>query len=56
MDRPTAAETSERHELMALTRQLVKTDSMAVLFTEHSMDVVFARRPADRIGPWAADR
>jgi branched-chain amino acid transport system ATP-binding protein len=38
---------AERHALMALTRQLVRERGMAVLFTEHSMDVVFAY--ADRI-------
>ena len=48
MDEPTAGMApSERHELMALTRQLVRDRGMAVLFTEHSMDVVFAF--ADRL-------
>ncbi len=48
MDEPTAGMApGERHELMALTRQLVQERNMAVLFTEHSMDVVFAY--ADRI-------
>ncbi|MFV0680664.1 ABC transporter ATP-binding protein [Ottowia sp.] len=48
MDEPTAGMApSERHALMALTRQLVAERGMAVLFTEHSMDVVFAH--ADRI-------
>jgi branched-chain amino acid transport system ATP-binding protein len=48
MDEPTAGMApAERHELMALTRQLVSQHGMAVLFTEHSMDVVFAH--ADRI-------
>ena len=37
----------ERQELMALTRRLVRERQMAVLFTEHSMDVVFAN--ADRV-------
>jgi branched-chain amino acid transport system ATP-binding protein len=37
----------ERNSLMALTKQLVIDRGMAVLFTEHSMDVVFAH--ADRI-------
>jgi branched-chain amino acid transport system ATP-binding protein len=37
----------ERNELMALTKQLVIERGMAVLFTEHSMDVVFAY--ADRM-------
>jgi branched-chain amino acid transport system ATP-binding protein len=48
MDEPTAGMApKERHELMALTQQLVIDRSMAVLFTEHSMDVVFAY--ADRM-------
>jgi branched-chain amino acid transport system ATP-binding protein len=48
MDEPTAGMApGERHELMALTRQMVVDRGMAVLFTEHSMDVVFAY--ADRI-------
>jgi branched-chain amino acid transport system ATP-binding protein len=48
MDEPTAGMApKERHELMALTQQLVKERDVAVLFTEHSMDVVFAY--ADRI-------
>lgn len=48
MDEPTAGMApGERNELMALTRQLVQERNMAVLFTEHSMDVVFAY--ADRI-------
>jgi len=48
MDEPTAGMApAERHALMALTRQLVKDRDMAVLFTEHSMDVVFAY--ADRV-------
>ena len=38
---------AERHELMALTRNLARAQGMAVLFTEHSMDVVFAH--ADRM-------
>ncbi|MCK9515717.1 MAG: ABC transporter ATP-binding protein [Ottowia sp.] len=43
MDEPTAGMSPrERNELMALTKQLVKQRSMAVLFTEHSMDVVFS--------------
>jgi branched-chain amino acid transport system ATP-binding protein len=37
----------ERNELMALTKKLVVERNMAVLFTEHSMDVVFAY--ADRM-------
>ena len=48
MDEPTAGMApKERNELMALTRQLVVERGIAVLFTEHSMDVVFAF--ADRI-------
>ena len=48
MDEPTAGmAAAERHQLMALTRQLARERNMAVLFTEHSMDVVFAY--ADRI-------
>ena len=48
MDEPTAGMApKERNELMALTKQLVIDRNMAVLFTEHSMDVVFAY--ADRI-------
>ena len=48
MDEPTAGMApKERNELMALTKRLVVERGMAVLFTEHSMDVVFAH--ADRI-------
>jgi branched-chain amino acid transport system ATP-binding protein len=48
MDEPTAGMApKERNELMALTKQLVISRGMAVLFTEHSMDVVFAY--ADRM-------
>jgi branched-chain amino acid transport system ATP-binding protein len=48
MDEPTAGMApKERNELMALTKQLVQQRQLAVLFTEHSMDVVFAY--ADRI-------
>lgn len=48
MDEPTAGMApKERNELMALTRQLVQQRGLGVLFTEHSMDVVFAY--ADRI-------
>lgn len=48
MDEPTAGMApKERNELMALTKQLVIDRNMAVLFTEHSMDVVFAY--ADRM-------
>lgn len=43
MDEPTAGMApSERHSLMALTHDLATRRDMAVLFTEHSMDVVFA--------------
>lgn len=48
MDEPTAGMAPrERHALMTLTRRLVKEMGIAVLFTEHSMDVVFAH--ADRL-------
>ena len=48
MDEPTAGMApAERNDLMALTKQLVIDRRMAVLFTEHSMDVVFAY--ADRM-------
>ncbi|MFT4267178.1 MAG: ABC transporter ATP-binding protein [Xenophilus sp.] len=48
MDEPTAGMAPrERNALMALTKQLVIDRGMAVLFTEHSMDVVFAY--ADRM-------
>jgi len=48
MDEPTAGMApKERNSLMALTKQLVIDRGMAVLFTEHSMDVVFAY--ADRM-------
>ncbi len=48
MDEPTAGmAATERLALMALTRDLVRERQMAVLFTEHSMDVVFAY--ADRV-------
>ncbi len=43
MDEPTAGMApTERNALMALTKRLVVERGMAVLFTEHSMDVVFA--------------
>jgi branched-chain amino acid transport system ATP-binding protein len=43
MDEPTAGMApAERNDLMALTKELVVDRGMAVLFTEHSMDVVFA--------------
>ena len=48
MDEPTAGMApKERNDLMALTKKLVMERNMAVLFTEHSMDVVFAY--ADRM-------
>ena len=48
MDEPTAGMApKERSDLMALTKKLVTERNMAVLFTEHSMDVVFAY--ADRM-------
>lgn len=48
MDEPTAGMArKERHELLALTKKLVIEQQLAVLFTEHSMDVVFAF--ADRL-------
>jgi branched-chain amino acid transport system ATP-binding protein len=48
MDEPTAGMAPrERSALMALTRKLVRERNLGVLFTEHSMDVVFAH--ADRI-------
>ena len=48
MDEPTAGMAPrERQALMALTRRLARERGMGVLFTEHSMDVVFAQ--ADRV-------
>ncbi len=48
MDEPTAGMApKERNALMALTRDLVRERKIGVLFTEHSMDVVFGY--ADRI-------
>jgi len=48
MDEPTAGMAAgERHALMRLTRELADTRRIAVLFTEHSLDVVFQH--ADRI-------
>ena len=42
MDEPTAGMApKERIELMALTADIVKSDNIGVLFTEHDMDVVF---------------
>jgi branched-chain amino acid transport system ATP-binding protein len=43
MDEPTAGMApGERHELIALVKRLVVEAQISVLFTEHSMDVVFA--------------
>jgi branched-chain amino acid transport system ATP-binding protein len=43
MDEPTAGmAVEERNQLMQLTAELVKERNLAVLFTEHSMDVVFS--------------
>jgi len=48
MDEPTAGMAPrERNELIALVKRLVLERKISVLFTEHSMDVVFAY--ADRI-------
>jgi branched-chain amino acid transport system ATP-binding protein len=48
MDEPTAGMApAERIAIMALTREIVREQNLAVLFTEHDMDVVFAH--ADRI-------
>jgi branched-chain amino acid transport system ATP-binding protein len=48
MDEPTAGMAArERVELMALIRGIVRAQSLAALFTEHDMDVVFGH--ADRI-------
>lgn len=48
MDEPTAGMAPrERNALMALTHELVKERNIGVLFTEHSMDVVFGY--ADRV-------
>ena len=48
MDEPTAGMAPrERNELIALVKRLVVERNISVLFTEHSMDVVFAF--ADRI-------
>jgi branched-chain amino acid transport system ATP-binding protein len=42
MDEPTAGMApQERGELMRLIRSLAQRDRIAVLFTEHDMDVVF---------------
>lgn len=48
MDEPTAGMgTGERNALVAMIKSLVRERNMGVLFTEHSMDVVFGH--ADRI-------
>lgn len=48
MDEPTAGMApGERVALMQLTRQIARARQMGVLFTEHSMDVVFGQ--ADRV-------
>ncbi|WP_250515409.1 ABC transporter ATP-binding protein [Caballeronia sp. INDeC2] len=48
MDEPTAGMApQERNELMALTARLAKERNIGVLFTEHSMDVVFSH--ADKL-------
>jgi branched-chain amino acid transport system ATP-binding protein len=48
MDEPTAGMASaERNELMLLTASLARDSGIAVLFTEHDMEVVF--RHADRV-------
>ena len=48
MDEPTAGMApAERRDLMSLTRALVQQRELSVLFTEHSMDVVFEH--ADRV-------
>ena len=48
MDEPTAGMApQERIALMALTAEIVRERGIAVLFTEHDMDVVFAH--ADRL-------
>lgn len=48
MDEPTAGMApKERVSLMRLTAEIVRSEGISVLFTEHDMDVVFAH--ADRI-------
>jgi branched-chain amino acid transport system ATP-binding protein len=55
MDEPTAGMAPrERNELIALVKALVVERGVSVLFTEHSMDVVFAF--ADRIVVMARGR
>lgn len=59
MDEPTAGMgPAERQNLMELTKDIVRTQNIGVLFTEHDMDVVFNH--ADRIlvlnrGEWVAE-
>lgn len=48
MDEPTAGMApAERGQLMALTQEIARSREMAILFTEHDMDVVFGH--ADRV-------
>jgi branched-chain amino acid transport system ATP-binding protein len=48
MDEPTAGMAPrERNELMQLATELARSGGIAVLFTEHDMDVVFTH--ADRV-------
>jgi len=48
MDEPTAGmAAAERHELMELVRRISSAQGIAVIFTEHDMDIVF--RHADRV-------
>ena len=48
MDEPTAGmAAAERADLMALAARLAREERIAVLFTEHDMDIVFAH--ADRV-------
>lgn len=55
MDEPTTGMAPrERNELMALTKRLVIEDNLSVLFTERSMDVVFAY--SDRVVVLAGGR
>lgn len=55
MDEPTAGMAAgERHALMDLTRRLARERSIAVLFTDHDVDTVFA--VADRVQVLARGR
>ena len=48
MDEPTAGMApADRSALMALTAEIVQSEGVSVIFTEHDMDIVFAH--ADRI-------